>query len=114
MSESRQSAAVSEKMVAPSMVVDRQSLDCRIVRILKYLNKEPGLKIPVVELAQQVNLSPERLTHFFRQEIGIPILRFVLWQKLRLAASAVCDSKLLTDAAQCGGFADSAYFTHSF
>ncbi len=101
-------------VIAPSMVVEWQSLDCRIAQVLKYLNKEPGLNIPVAELAQHVNLSPDRLTHLFRQEIGIPIRRFVLWQKLRLAATAACDGKSLTDAAQCGGFADSAHFTHSF
>ncbi len=93
---------------------DGQSLDPRIIRVLKYLNREPGLNIPLVELAQHVNLSPGRLTHLFRQEIGIPIRRFVLWKKLRLAASAACDDKSLTDAAQIGGFSDSAHFTHSF
>jgi len=101
-------------LVEPSSVAEGQSLDPRIIRALKYLNREPGLNIPVIELAQHVNLSPGRLTHLFRQEIGIPIRRFVLWKKIRLAASAACDGKSLTDAAQCGGFSDSAHFTHSF
>mgnify|MGYP003675903315 CR=1 FL=1 len=101
-------------VIEPSTVVEEQSLDSRIIRVLKYLNSEPGRNIPVVELALHINLSPDRLTHLFRQEIGIPIRRFVLWQKLRLAASAACEGKSLTDAAQCGGFADSAHFTHSF
>ena len=101
-------------MIEPSSVIDGQPLDARIIRVLKYLDKERGLNVPVVELARHVNLSPDRLTHLFRQEIGIPIRRFVLWQKLRLAASAACDGKSLTDAAQYGGFTDSAHFTHSF
>ena len=101
-------------MIAPSTVSERQPLDARIIEVLKYLKKERGLNVPVVELARRVNLSPDRLTHLFRQEIGVPIRRFVLWQKLRMATSAACDGKSLTDAAQSGGFADSAHFTHSF
>lgn len=103
-----------KKVIEPSTVVDGQSLDSRIIQVLRYLKMDPGLNIPVVELAQHVNLSPDRLAHLFRQEIGIPIRRYILRQKLRLAASAACDGKSLTDAAQCGGFADSAHFTHSF
>ena len=103
-----------ESVIEPSTVVDEQSLDSRVIRVLTYLTKESGRNIPVVELAQYVNLSPDRLAHLFRQEIGIPIRRFILWQKLRLAASVACEGKSLTDAAQYGGFTDSAHFTHSF
>jgi AraC-like DNA-binding protein len=101
------------KLIEPS-AAEQGELDARVIRVLRYLNKNPGLNVPIGELAQHVNLSPDRLAHLFRDEIGIPIRRYILWQKLRLAASAACDGQQLTDAAQHGGFSDSAHFTHSF
>ncbi len=103
-----------QKMIEPNAMTNSHPLDPRIIKVLKYLNKDPGLNIPVAELAQLVSLSPDRLTHLFRQEIGIPIRRFVLWQKLRVAVGAACQGKPLISAALEGGFTDSAHFTHSF
>lgn len=102
------------KVIEPTAVTDDHPLDPRIINVLKHLQDGPGLNVPVAELAHYVSLSPVRLTHLFKQEIGIPIRRFVLWQKLRMAAGAACQGESLTNAAQEGGFTDSAHFTHSF
>lgn len=102
------------KLIEPTAIAESQPLDPRIIKVLRYLNRDPGLNIPVAELAKHVSLSPDRLAHLFRQEIGTPIRRFVLWQKLRLAAKSACQGKPLIYAAQEGGFTDSAHFTHSF
>lgn len=102
------------KIITPQAMIDSQPVDHRVIRVLKYLNNEPGLNVPVAKLAEYVSLSPDRLSHLFKQEIGIPIRRFILWQKLRVATGVACQGKPLTYAAQEGGFTDSAHFTHSF
>ena len=102
------------KMIEPSGRIDGQRLDTRIIKVLRYLQEGPGLTVSAAVLAHYVSLSPDRLTHLFRQEVGIPIRRFILWQKLRRATLVACQGKSLTVAAHAGGFTDSAHFTHSF
>ncbi|MBU8813699.1 AraC family transcriptional regulator [Mycolicibacterium goodii] len=65
------------------------------------------------ELAAQVGLSVSRLTHLFTDQVGIPLRRYVLWSRLRLAVMRVQAGDDLTSAAHGAGFADSAHLTRT-
>ena len=65
------------------------------------------------ELAAQVGLSASRLTHLFTEQVGIPLRRYVLWSRLRIAITRVQTGDHLTGAAHGAGFADSAHLTRT-
>lgn len=64
-------------------------------------------------LAAQVGISASRLTHLFTEQVGVPLRRYVLWSRLRIAISEVQAGSDLTDAAHAAGFADSAHLTRT-
>lgn len=64
-------------------------------------------------LASRVGISTSRLTHLFTEQVGIPLRRYVLWSRLRIAITRVHAGDDLTDAAHGAGFADSAHLTRT-
>ncbi|NVN52939.1 Transcriptional regulator, AraC family [Mycolicibacterium hippocampi] len=65
------------------------------------------------ELAAQVGVSVSRLTHLFTEQVGIPLRRYVLWTRLRIAITRVQAGDDLTGAAHGAGFADSAHLSRT-
>lgn len=65
------------------------------------------------KLAAMVGISASRLTHLFTEEVGIPLRRYVLWSRLRVAIIRVQAGDDLTGAAHGAGFADSAHLTRT-
>jgi AraC-like DNA-binding protein len=65
------------------------------------------------EVAAAVGVSVSRLTHLFTEQVGIPLRRYVLWLRLRMAITEVLAGADLTDAAHSAGFADSAHLTRT-
>ncbi|MCV7153604.1 MULTISPECIES: helix-turn-helix domain-containing protein [Mycolicibacterium] len=65
------------------------------------------------DLAARVGLSASRLTHLFTEQVGIPLRRYVLWSRLRIAILRVQAGDDLTGAAHGAGFADSAHLTRT-
>ena len=73
----------------------------------------PG-SIRLVEIASAVGLSPSRLTHRFTTAQGIPLSRWVLWERLQLAARSLAEGGDLTTAAHRAGFTDSSHLHRTF
>lgn len=65
------------------------------------------------ETAARVGISASRLTHVFTEQVGIPLRRYVLWTRLRIAIIRVQAGDDLTGAAHGAGFADSAHLTRT-
>jgi len=89
-------------------------LDPRIRRVLARLSGSGGVQIAAATLAAEVALSPGRLGHLFREQVGLPIRRYVLWRRMEAALSAAERGASLTDAAHEAGFADSAHLSRTF
>ncbi len=90
--------------------------DGRITRVLKHLKSLEELpeQIPIAELAQLVELSPDRFRHLFKEQLGLPVRRYLLWLRLRRAGLLLRDGITLTQAAHAAGFFDSAHFSRTF
>lgn len=71
-------------------------------------------RITLSALSEAVHLSPSRLIHRFREAIGVPLRRYVLWCRLRTAADSAMRGSNLTEAAHLAGFADSPHLTRTF
>lgn len=103
-----------------------QALEPRIEHLIQYIAQTEHKMASIEELAEQVQLSTGRLTHLFKEEVGIPIRRYLLWQRLLDACvyaslhaheEVDCDGKSdmsLTQAAHQAGFTDSAHFSRTF
>ena len=65
-------------------------------------------------LAQRVNLSPSRFSHWFVEQSGIPLRSYKKWLKLRIAMEALLDGVNPTEAAMEAGFSDLAHMSRAF
>jgi AraC-like DNA-binding protein len=71
-------------------------------------------------VADEVGLSPTRLTHRFTREVGIPFRALVPWLRVAAAVRAMQAARArgvegsLTHAAHAAGFADAAHLTRTF
>jgi len=61
-------------------------------------------------LAATVGLSPQRLRALAQRQLGIPLPRWRIWQRLVRAVEALREGQPLAGAAITGGFADQAHF----
>ena len=59
------------------------------------------------------HLSESRLQHLFREQVGVPIRRYLLWHRYLTALSLLADGASVTRAAHAAGFADSAHLTRT-
>jgi AraC family transcriptional regulator len=88
--------------------------DPRIAASLSRIRESKDLRVSLDDLAATVFLSPSRFAHLFRQQLGLPFRRYVLWRKLARAMLAVGRGDSMTDAAQEADFADAAHLTRTF
>ncbi len=89
-------------------------LDPRVQHALKIIRSLPEKHISVHELASQVFLSPSRLAHLFRDQTGLPIRRYLLWERLLDAMRLMTQESDLSKAAHEAGFSDSAHMSRTF
>ena len=65
-------------------------------------------------LARLVGLSQGRLTHVFKDEVGVPLRQYVLWLRLQVVVTQVQAGASLTAAAHAAGFSDSSHLSNAF
>lgn len=88
--------------------------DPRVAQVREILKRElPGAP-SVPELATAVGLSPGRLIHLWKAELGTSLRRYILWLRLRHVIFCVGIGRNLTEAAHEAGFADSAHLSRTF
>lgn len=88
--------------------------DPRVRKVLDAIASSEDLRLSLEEVAQSVHLSPTRFQHLFKQQVGLPFRRYILWRKVTRAMVAIAQERTLTDAAQRADFADAAHLTRTF
>lgn len=88
-------------------------LDSRVEAVAQIARSQVLSPRPIADLARQVGLSPSRLRHLFRQQMGLSLQRYLLWQRL-FRALEYASGQTLTEAAHAAGFADSAHLARVF
>lgn len=94
----------------PSM----RKADKRVRAVIDIIASRRGSAIDLKFLSSKVFLSPSRLTHLFKQEVGIPISRFIVWWRIRKAIEELSKSATLTEAAHAAGFSDLPHMSKTF
>ena len=89
-------------------------LDSRITMVLKKIRASDDLRMPLEAAAALVHLSPGRFAHLFKDQLGLPFRRYMLWRKLTRAMVAIGRDRNIAAAAQASDFADAAHLTRTF
>jgi AraC family transcriptional regulator len=88
-------------------------LDSRITAVLDAIRASDDLRIPLDTAADMACLSPTRFAHLFRDQVGLPFSRYMLWRKLTRAMVAIASERTIAAAAHAADFADAAHLTRT-
>jgi AraC-like DNA-binding protein len=91
-----------------------EPLDPRVAKTLDRMRTSDGQRASAADLARQVHLSTSRLSHLFKNQVGIPMRRHLLWLRLIEAVRAMLAPSSFTMAAHAAGFADAAHLSRTF
>ncbi len=89
-------------------------MDDRVTTVLTAIRQSQDLRMSLETAAAMVFLSPGRFAHLFRQQVGLPFRRYILWRKVTRAMLAIGRERTLTAAASAADFADAAHLTRTF
>ena len=89
-------------------------LDPRITKLLARIREADELRLSLEEAARLIHLSPGRFAHLFKEQLGLPFRRYLLWRKLTRAMLAIGRQSSIADAAHASDFADAAHLTRTF
>lgn len=90
-------------------------LDPRVRRALEHIGSHLDRALSLVDLAAHCDSSASRLAHLFREQVGVPPMRFHEQQRLQRAARLLVSSALPVHAiAAQVGFGDPFYFSNRF
>ena len=90
--------------------------DQRVSKVIRFLHQnEIAYETMMGELTRIVSLSESRLSHLFKENVGISLKKYLLWCKLRTAISQFLDKKEdLFSALIQSGFYDQPHFSRAF
>jgi AraC family transcriptional regulator len=89
-------------------------LDPRVTKVLNRIRASEDLRISLSTAADMAFLSPSRFAHLFKNQVGLPFSRYLLWRKLTRAMLAIGSERTIADAAHAADFADAAHLTRTF
>lgn len=89
-------------------------LDDRVSRVLASIQKSDDLRVSIEDAAALAFLSPSRFAHLFKQQVGLPFRRYMLWRKLTRAVLVIGRERTIAAAAHAADFSDAAHLTRTF
>jgi len=89
-------------------------LDPRVTRVLTSIRAADDLRLSIDDAAAMAFLSPSRFAHLFKQQVGLPFRRYMLWRKLTRAMLVIGRERTIAAAAHAADFADAAHLTRTF
>ena len=89
-------------------------LDERVTRVLTAIRDADDLHVSIEDAAATAFLSPSRFAHLFKQQVGLPFRRYMLWRKLARAIVMIGREGNIGTAAHAADFADAAHLTRTF
>lgn len=87
--------------------------DSRVTTVLDAIRASDDLRMSLGTAAGMACLSPTRFAHLFRDQVGLPFSRYILWRKLTRAMVAIASERTIAAAAHAADFADAAHLTRT-
>lgn len=114
LSEDETVCAAEKLLSALGAKFDIQSTaDERVAQVTKKLISGEWLSYSVSEIAHAVFLSESRLTHLFKEQVGVSLKGYILTRRLESAYKYVNSGGSITQAAQESGFSSSAHLAYT-
>lgn len=88
--------------------------DPRVETSLSWALNHLDERISMADVAREIGLSIDRMSHLFVEQTGLPFRTYLLWLRMRKAVEAYAHGASLTTAAHEAGFSDSAHFSRTF
>ena len=85
-----------------------------VSEIISYINENITNKILIKDIADKLSLSESRISHIFKQETGLSILKFINKKRLILAKEFIRKGEHLNVIYGLCGFQDNTSFFRSF
>lgn len=90
-------------------------IDDRISKINDHIQSSDFVNLCYENVIDRVFLSKSRLTHLFKEEMGIPLMKYITWKRLLHTSMQLLFSNMsITTAAHKYGFADASHFSRTF
>ena len=89
-------------------------LDARVTTVIDAIRASDDLRMSLDQAADTACLSPTRFAHLFKDQVGLPFSRYMLWRKLTRAMVAIASEGTIAAAAHAADFADAAHLTRTF
>lgn len=89
-------------------------LDSRVTKVIDAIRASDDLRMSLDHAADTACLSSTRFAHLFRDQVGLPFSRYMLWRKLTRAMVAIASEGTIAAAAHAADFADAAHLTRTF
>ena len=103
-----------DHLLRSNQTVPVLDLDARVKKVINILAKEPEENFSQEYLATQVNLSPSRLLHLFKEQTGVPYRSYRTWKRLQHTMRNLYVTDNMTQSAISAGFSDAAHFSRRF
>lgn len=84
--------------------------DDRIKELLQYIECCNCDTHSISSFAAKVSLSPSRLSHLFREQVGIPLKSYIQFHQMQKSFLALLSGKSITEAAALAGFDTPSHF----
>ncbi len=91
-----------------------RGIDPRVTKVLAQIHGSDELRITLENAAELAFLSPSRFAHLFKDQMGLPFRKYILWRKLTRAMVSIGKERTIADAAHAADFADAAHLTRTF
>jgi AraC-like DNA-binding protein len=89
-------------------------LDARVTTVIDAIRASDDLRMSLDQAAAKACLSSTRFAHLFKDQVGLPFSRYMLWRKLTRAMVAIASEDTIAAAAHAADFADAAHLTRTF
>ncbi|MEK3890491.1 helix-turn-helix domain-containing protein [Bacillus sp. FSL K6-3431] len=94
---------------------DKVKVDLRVQEVLQIFSENLKESHTLESISRKVSLSPSRLSHLFREQIGVSIMATLLSIRLRQAARLLeFTNRSISEVAGDVGFSSPFYFTKQF
>jgi len=97
----------------PGLAPERR-IDSRVTSVVDAIRESDDLRMSLDTAADVACLSPTRFAHLFKDQVGLPFSRYMLWRKLTRAMVAIASERTIAAAAHAADFADAAHLTRTF
>ncbi len=115
----REAVALVCKMISDICTLVRQyktaDYSPSIALAVDYIHRNLARNLAVPDIAKEIGLSPGRLSTKFREEVGIPVIQYILEKRMEEAADLLIYTNLdVQDICTQIGILDSNYFSRRF